>query len=90
MLLCLFIAALWSPAGTGLTCWLLLVMFFVFLLLSCGILGHVWYLIVLFPDLCLLSYFEENVLNMKHVQNYIWFIFSTFHTVYNFKARILY
>ena len=28
------IAALWSPAGKGLTSWLLLVMFIVFLLLS--------------------------------------------------------
>ena len=34
MLLQLFIAALWSPAGKGLTSWLLLVMFIVFLLLS--------------------------------------------------------
>ena len=30
----LFIAALWSPAGKGLTSWLLLVMFIVFLLPS--------------------------------------------------------
>ena len=34
MLSHLFIAALWSPAGKGLTSWLLLVMFIVFLLLS--------------------------------------------------------
>ena len=34
MLLRLFIAALWSPAGKGLTSWVLLVMFIVFLLLS--------------------------------------------------------
>ena len=34
MLSHLFIAALWSPAGKGLTSWLLLVMFVVFLLLS--------------------------------------------------------
>ena len=34
MLSCMFIAALWSPAGKGLTSWLLLVMFIVFLLLS--------------------------------------------------------
>ena len=34
MLLHLFIAALWSPAGKGLTSRLLLVMFIVFLLLS--------------------------------------------------------
>ena len=30
----LFIAALWSPTGMGLTSWLLLVMFIVFVLLS--------------------------------------------------------
>ena len=34
MLSRLFIAALWSPAGTGLTSWLLLVMSIIFLLLS--------------------------------------------------------
>ena len=34
MLLRLFIAALWSPAGKGMTSRLLLVMFIVFLLLS--------------------------------------------------------
>ena len=34
MLLCLFIAALWSPAGKGMTSRLLLVKFIVFLLLS--------------------------------------------------------
>ena len=34
MLLRLFIAALWSPAGKGLTSWLLLVMCIVFSLLS--------------------------------------------------------
>ena len=58
MLLGLFIAALWSPGGKGLTSWLLLVIL-VFLLLShpCGILGQVWYLTVSFPDLCSLSYF---------------------------------
>ena len=60
MLLRLFIAALWLPAGKGLTSWLLLVMFIVFFVLtfSCGIQGHLWYLIVAVPDLCLLSYFR--------------------------------
>ena len=57
MLSRLFIAALWSPAGKGLTSWLLLVMFIVFLLFPCGFLGQVWYFIVSFPDLCRLSYF---------------------------------
>ena len=61
MLLCLLIAALWSPAGKGLTSWLLFVMFIVFLLLSLVvILGQVWYLIVSFPDLCCLSYFVPD------------------------------
>ena len=34
MLSCLFMAALWSPVGKGLTSWLLLVMFIVLMLLS--------------------------------------------------------
>ena len=52
MLLRLFIAALWSPAGKGMTSWILFVMS------NCDfvtILGRVWYLIVLIPDLCRLS-----------------------------------
>ena len=37
-----FIAALWSPAGKGLTSWLLFVMFnCVFVTFPFGILGHV-------------------------------------------------
>ena len=49
----LFIIAMWSPAGKGLTFWLLFVMS------NCdvGILGQVWCLIVSIPDLCLHSYF---------------------------------
>ena len=58
MLSCLFIAALWSPAGKGLTSLLLIVMSN-FVTFPCGILGHVWYLIALNPDLCLLSYFKQ-------------------------------
>ena len=53
MLLRLFIAALWSPAGKELTSGLLLVIFFcIFVTFPCGTLGQVWYLIVSFPDLC--------------------------------------
>ena len=52
MLSCLFIAALWSPAGKGLTSWLFLVMFIVFL----SLFHVVFCLIVSFPDLCRLSY----------------------------------
>ena len=47
-----FIAALWSPAGKGLTSWPSFVMFnYVFDTFPCGILGQVWYLIVSIPDL---------------------------------------
>ena len=46
MLLRLFIAALCSPAGNGLTSWLSFVMFnCVFVTFPCGILGQVWFLI---------------------------------------------
>ena len=56
MLLRLFIAAMWSPAGKWLTSWLLFVMFNrVFVTFPCGILGHMYYLIVSIPELCRLS-----------------------------------
>ena len=59
MLLRLFIAALWSPAGKRLTSWLLFVMFnCVFVTFPCGILCQVCYLIVSIPDLCHLSHFQ--------------------------------
>ena len=44
----LFICALWSPAGKGLTSWLS----FVVCHFPIGILGQVWYLIVSISDLC--------------------------------------
>ena len=54
----LFICALWSPAGKGLTSWLSFVVsyceFFTFPLLSWG---RGWSLIVSIPDLCTLTYF---------------------------------
>ena len=60
----LFIAALWAPAGIGLTSWLLLLMFnCVFVTFPCGLLGQAWYLIVSIPDLCHLSYFG----NYRHI-----------------------
>ena len=49
MLSHLFIGALWSPVGKGLTSWLLFVMFIVFVTFPYGILGQVWNLIVSFP-----------------------------------------
>ena len=57
MLSRLFIAALWSPEGKGLTSWLLFVMFFCdFVTFLVGIQCQVWYLIVLIPDPCCLSF----------------------------------
>ena len=48
-------------AGKGLASWLLFVMFnCVFVTFPCGILGQVWYLIVSIPDLCRISYFNNN------------------------------
>ena len=59
MLSCLFIAALWSPAGKELTSWFLFVMFnCVFVTFPCGILGQMWYLVVSIPDLCPFSLSE--------------------------------
>ena len=54
-----FIAAFWSPAGKGLTSWLSFMMFnCVFVTFYRGILDQVWYLIILVPDLCTLTYFN--------------------------------
>ena len=70
----LFIAALWSPAGKGLTSWLLLVVFNrVFVTFPCGILGQAWYMLVSIPDFCRLSYFYNKSTTKK-----ILFIFSFF------------
>ena len=56
MLSRLFIAALLSPEGKGLTSYLLFVMFVTF---PFCIPGQAWYLIVLIPDPCFLSYFVD-------------------------------
>ena len=53
MLSRLFINALWSPAGKGLTSQLLFVVFFV--TFPCRILGQMLHLIVSIHDLCHLS-----------------------------------
>ena len=56
----LFIAALPSPAGKGLNSWLLFAMSNCDIVtFTCSILGQVWYLIVLIPDLGL-SYFKVD------------------------------
>ena len=50
------IAALMSPAGKGLTSWLsFVVLICMFNTFPFGILGQMWYLMVLIPDLCPLS-----------------------------------
>ena len=69
----LFVDALWSLAGKGLTSWLSFVMS-----ANCdvvtfpiGILGQVWCLIVWIPDLCPLFYFEsENPENTETCPSY--------------------
>ena len=63
VLLRLLIAALWSPAGKGLTFWLLFMILIIFVTFPCGILGQVLYLIVSIPDLFRLSYFRTRGLH---------------------------
>ena len=65
MLSRLFIAALWSLAGNGLTRLALVGHVYCICATSqCDILGNVWYLIVPFPDLCRLSYFIISHINI--------------------------
>ena len=53
---CCLVVICWERAGL-----LALVgdIYCIFVTFPCCILGQVWYLIVSFPDLCRLSYFEE-------------------------------
>ena len=63
----LLIAALWSPAGKGLTsCLSFVVLNCVVVIFPFGILGQVRYLIASVPDLCPLSYFH-TVLIVLHI-----------------------
>ena len=55
----LFICALWSPAGKGLTSWLSFVVSNCECNFPIDILGQVWYLIVSIPNLCTLTYFVK-------------------------------
>ena len=58
MLSRLFVAELWPPAGKRPNLLALFVLFScVFVTFPCGVLGQVWYLVVLIPDICLLPYF---------------------------------
>ena len=60
----LFIYALWSPAGKGMTYWLS------FVVSNCGLSLSNWYsgsgvyLIVLIPDLCTLTYFHSQLVDV--------------------------
>ena len=56
---CLFLAALWSPVGKGLTSWFFCLRCFLCVVVTFpyGVLGQVWYLIVSIPDFCLFHYF---------------------------------
>ena len=57
MLSSLFIVALWSPEGRGLTSWLFFCdVYCDFVTFPLGILGQGWYLNVSIPDPCCLSY----------------------------------
>ena len=59
----LFIAALWSPAGKGLTSWPMFVMSNCdFVTFPYGILGQVWYLILFIPDRRRVSYFYYDII----------------------------
>ena len=83
MLSRLLIAALWSPAGKGLTSWPLFVMFNCVLSLSHVVsLGQVWHLIVSIPDLCRLSYYDMNA---NHIVS---FNFNRISFSYNASAYI--
>ena len=67
----LFITALWSPAGKGLTSWLLFVMPNCdFVTFPCDILGQVWYLIVLISDLCHLSFFATTIIIVIRIKEF--------------------
>ena len=79
MLLRQSIAALWSPAGKGLTPWLSFVMFnCVFVTFPFGILCQVWYFIVSIPELCQLSYFKETRSVTMNIFRKKYFLFKSF------------
>ena len=82
----LFICALWSPAGRGLTSWLS----FVVLLWVCrfpiGILGQVWCLIVSIPDLCTITYICHFPIG---IQGQVWYLIVSIPDLCNLITFIL-
>ena len=79
LLFCLFNAAAGSSAGKRLTSWLFCVWSFLlcFVNFTCGVLGRVWYLALLIPDRCLLTYyvhllfFEKQFMQVMCLKMYI-------------------
>ena len=63
----LFICALCSPAGKGLTLALVCGVLLWVCHFPIGILGQVWYLIVSIPDLCTLTYFNATWIASKRL-----------------------
>ena len=86
----LFVDALWSPARKRLTSWLSFVMSNCDVVnFPCGILGQVWYLIVLITDLCCLSYFSKMTLK-SYTGRYILFKkYMSFSTILNITFQML-
>ena len=73
MFLRLLIAALWSPAGNGADLLALVGdVYCIYVTFPCGILGQVWYLIVSFPVLCCLSYFDPILKIIIILYRYVW------------------
>ena len=69
----LFICALWSPAGKGLTSWLS------FVVSNCEFVTFplVWYLIVSIPDLCTLTYFTTFYIKMDNADPMLLYLVQT-------------
>ena len=44
--------------------------YYIFVTFPCGILGQVWYLIVSFPDFCILSYFDHVISLFPYLNSY--------------------
>ena len=66
ILSCLFLEALWSPAGEGLTSWrscmrcFLVICYFPFIVLC-----KVWYLILSIAELCLIPYLNQDLCKIR-------------------------
>ena len=59
----------------------------IFVTLPCGILCQVWYLIVSFPDLCCLSYFQKCI--RMGLTRLFFFYFGRYIVGYTFENHVL-